>query len=292
VPTKFCVPNSGYSCPCNTKRDGIKHTCKVENMFGACTGSETCDGEAGKWVDCTAGTPAAEACNGKDDDCDQGIDEGSGNDLCSAEGPAPPHAGWQCTAGVCSIGPCEAGWTAYPPGGPPEAGCPCPVDMGEPNNTCGTATKAGSVSDGGGALTITGTLSSDADVDVYVVTTVDTAEPGTNSYHVSIDITAPAPNDEFLLDVTRGPTCSDAPSGPSSGIVSYDWCVDGSAAGPNGPMGEAPCGPKAAVHCTDHTSLYYVRVTRKPGATATCSPYTVTITAKGGDPCNFASTCP
>ena len=39
VPTKFCVPNSGYSCPCNKKRDGVKHACGVENMFGACTGS-------------------------------------------------------------------------------------------------------------------------------------------------------------------------------------------------------------------------------------------------------------
>ncbi|HZF47105.1 MAG TPA: hypothetical protein VE093_00570 [Polyangiaceae bacterium] len=291
VPTKFCVPNSGFSCPCNKKRDGIKHLCEVENEFGSCKGSETCHAQSGKWVDCTALTPAAEACNGKDDDCDQGIDEGSGNDLCSAEGPPPAHAGWTCTAGVCSIAPCEPGWTTYPPG-PPEEGCPCPVDMGEPNDTCGAATDAGSVSDAGGTLTLTGTLSSDTDVDVYVFTTVDTAEVNTNSYHVSIDLTSPAPNTEFLLDVTRGPMCSDAPSGPSSGITSYDWCVNGSAMGPNGAaMGEAPCGPQAAVHCNDNTSVYYVRVTRKAGETGTCSPYTVTVTAAGGDACDFASTC-
>ena len=290
APTKFCVPNSGFSCPCNDKRDGIKHACKVENEHGLCSGSETCDGKVGKWVDCTAFTPAAEACNGKDDDCDQGIDEGPGNDLCSAEGPAPPHAGWQCTAGVCKVGPCEAGWTSYPPG-PPEAGCPCEMGMGEPNDTCATATDAGSVSDGGGAITLAGSLSSDTDVDVYVFTTVDTAEVNTNSYHVSIDLTAPAPNEEFLLDVTRGPMCSDAPSGPASGITSYDWCVDGSFMGPNGMMGEAPCGPQGAVHCADHTSVYYVRVTRKPGVTGTCTQYVVTVTAKGGDPCDFASTC-
>jgi hypothetical protein len=291
TPTKFCVPNSGFSCPCNMKRDGVKHACKVENENGVCTGSETCDGEAGKWVDCTALTPAAEACNNKDDDCDQGIDEGPGNALCSSQGEPPPHAGWQCTSGVCKIAPCEAGWTSYPPG-PPEEGCPCPVDMGEPNDTCATATNAGSVNDGGGALTLAGTLSNDADVDVYVLTTVDTAEVNKNSYHVSIDLTEPSQNNEFQLDVTRGTMCSDAPSGPASAITSYDWCVDGSAMGPNGAMGEAPCGPQAAVHCTDHTSIYYVRVSRKPGATGTCSPYVVTITAKGGDPCDFGSACP
>lgn len=289
-PEKFCVPNSGNSCPCTTKRDGVKHTCKVENENGSCIGSETCDGSVGKWVGCTALTPSVEACNGKDDDCDQGIDEGPGNDLCAAEGPPPPHAAWECKGGSCSIGECETGWTAYPPG-PTEAGCPCEVEMGEPNNTCATATNAGSVSDGGGSLTLTGTLSSDTDVDVYMVTTVDTAEALTNSYHVSIDITSPSPNTEFLLDVTRGNTCTDAPSGPSSGIVAYDWCVDGTAMGPNGAMGEAPCGPQAAVHCADHTSNYYVRVTRKAGETGTCTPYTVTITAKGGDPCDFTQAC-
>lgn len=291
VPTKYCVPNSGFSCPCNDKRDGVKHACKAENEFGLCSGSETCDGEAGKWVDCTASTPSAEACNGKDDDCDQEIDEGSANDLCSAEGPPPPHAGWQCTGGVCKVAPCEPGWTQYPTGGAPEDGCPCEVEMGEPNDTCATATDGGSVSDGGGTLTLNGTLSSDTDVDVFVLTTVDTAEVNTNSYHVSIDLTAPAQNTEFQLDVTRGPMCSDAPSGPASGITSYDWCVDGSAMGPSGAIGEGPCGPTASVHCADHTSIYYVRVSRKPGATGTCTPYVVTITATGGDPCDFASSC-
>lgn len=291
APTKYCVPNSGFSCPCNEKRDDVKRSCKVENESGLCSGSETCDGEAGKWVGCTAQTPSAEACNGKDDDCDQGIDEGAGDDLCAAEGPPPPNAGWECNAGVCSVGPCEPGFTKYPPGGAPEDGCPCPVEMGEPNDTCASATDAGSVSDGGGVLTLNGTLSSDTDVDVYVLTTVDTAEVSTNSYHVSIDLTEPAQNAEFQLDVTRGPMCSDAPSGPSSGITSYDWCVDGSFVGPNGAMGEAPCGPQGTVHCADHTSIYYVHVSRKPGATGTCTPYVVTITAKGGDPCDFASSC-
>src|SRR5262249_2576949 len=29
-PTKWCVPNSGFSCPCDAKRDGIVHDCHVK----------------------------------------------------------------------------------------------------------------------------------------------------------------------------------------------------------------------------------------------------------------------
>lgn len=291
VPYKFCVPSGGLSCPCNEKRDGVKRSCKVENAEGVCTGSESCEGASSKWVGCTAKTPSAEVCNAVDDNCNTMIDEIDPNAMCEAKGAPPPHAGWQCNAGICSVAPCEAGWVAYPATGVPEDGCTCQLEMGEPNDSCASATNAGQVGDGGGSLVISGTLSGDQDVDTWVFNTVDEVQAGTNTYHVSIDFTAPMPNDEFLMSVTRGDPCSDSPSGPSSAITSYDWCVDGSFNGPNGMMGEAPCGPQSAVHCADHSSVYYVRVSRKPGATPSCSGYSITVTAQGGDPCDFSQSC-
>lgn len=292
VPYKFCVPSGGLSCPCNDKRDGVKRSCKVENADGVCTGSESCDGAASKWVGCTAKTPTAEVCNAVDDNCNTVADESDPNSMCMAEGPPPPHAGWQCKAGICSVAPCEAGWVAYPQTGVPEDGCPCQVEMGEPNDSCGAATNAGQVSDSGGSLSISGTLSSDSDVDMWVFNTVDDAQAGTNAYHVSIDFTAPMPNDEFVMAVMRGDPCMDAPGGAASEITSYDWCVDGSFNGSNGMMGEGPCGPQSAVHCANHSSVYYVRVSRKAGAVGSCTGYSITVTAQGGDACDFSKACP
>lgn len=289
VPYKFCVPNGGLSCPCNDKRDGVTHDCEKVTPSGVCKGVETCNGETGKWEGCTAADPIAEVCNDKDDNCDGEKDNGNPNDLCASEGPPPPNAGWVCTMGSCSIGPCEPGWTQFPPG-PITDGCACPVDAGEPNDTCAGATSAGVVTDtAGSSIVITATLSSDTDVDYWTFDANDTQESGTNSYHVSIDITAPNPNDEFLIDVVRGNNCQDPPSGPGTAITTYDWCVDGKSQ--DNLKGEAPCGPEAAVHCADHSSVYYVRVYRKPGSTSTCTPYVLTITGMGGDPCDFAAAC-
>ena len=39
---------------------------------------------------------------------------------------------------------------------------------------------------------------------------------------------APSPNNEFVMDVIRGSTCTDSPTGGATKITSYDWCVNGS----------------------------------------------------------------
>ncbi|MEP7124183.1 MAG: hypothetical protein ABJE95_24870 [Byssovorax sp.] len=289
--TKWCVPNSGFSCPCNEQRDGVTHDCHTKNAFGDCAGTEKCDGKEGKFTGCTASTPKAEACNGKDDNCNAKIDDGDGDALCASMGAPPPNSGWTCAAGTCSLGACDPGWTAYP-SGPLNNGCQCPVEVGEPNGSCATAKDAGMVSDAGGSVTMQGTLSADNDVDFWTFSTVDTDEMTTNSYHVSIDFTAPTPNTEFRIDVIRGGTCSDVPTGPSTALVSYDWCVDGT--GPAG-SGELACSnvdPGPGPHCNDNSSVYFVRVYRKPGAVGTCTPYALKATAKGGDACDFTKQCP
>jgi hypothetical protein len=289
-PWKFCVPEGGQSCGCSAQRDGIVHACQMTNAFGTCTGKETCDGAAGQWRGCDAKTPAAEACNGKDDDCDGVVDDGDPNQMCGGNGEPPPNTtGWGCIAGVCGAGPCQPGWTNYPPGAPKD-GCACQMELGEPNDACATATKAGQVTDKAGSkVQMNGTLSSPSDVDTWTFDTVDTNEASNNSYHVSIAFTLPAQNDEFVFDVIRGDACLDSPVGPNTAITSYDWCVDGFD-GTN--QGEKGCGPEAAVHCTDHSSKYFVRVYRKAGAKGTCTPYQLTVTAAGGAACDFTQKCP
>ena len=287
VATKWCVPNGGLSCPCNSQRDGVSHACNNVNSFGKCSGNESCDGKAGKWAGCTAATPVAEACNGKDDNCNTQVDEGDPNALCVANGPPPSHSAWTCKLGTCALGNCDAGWASYP-AGPVANGCQCPVEAGEPNGSCATAKDAGTVSDAGGSVLLQGTLSSDNDVDFWKFNTVDTDQFTTNSYHVSIDFTGPTPNTEFVMDVIRGPACSEVPSGAGSSVVSYDWCVDGSTPG----FGEAPCGLiDGASHCNNYSSNYYVRVHRKAGATGSCTSYVIKATATGGDACDFSTQC-
>ena len=171
----------------------------------------------------------------------------------------------------------------------PSDGCTCPSDPSEPNDTCATPADAGSVSDAGGPVTIAGTLSGDNDVDVWTIQTVDTDEGTTNSYHVSIDVVSDVGSEAFLVDVIRGDACSDAPSGGAVGITSYDWCVDGKSA--DGLAGESPCAIDGPVHCNDNSTKYFIRVYRKPGAPAACAGYKIAVSAKGGDPCDFAQQC-
>jgi hypothetical protein len=289
---KFCAPNAPFSCPCTPKRDGVEKDCSIANQYGECAGKEVCAGDKNKFEGCSAQTPAQETCNAKDDNCDGKIDDGAPNDLCSAQGPVPPHASYGCSStGVCELGACDVGWASYPPG-PLKDGCVCPVEPGELNDQCANATPAGTVSDTpGSSITLTGTLSAANDVDVWTFDSVDTDELTTNSYHLSIDITSPMPNDEFVIDVIHGDACTDTPSGGSTNITAYDWCVNGR--GPDGLSGEIPCANDGTqpVHCNNNSSKYFVFVRRKLGVTGTCTQYNVVVTAAGGDPCDFAQKC-
>ena len=101
-----CVPLSG-SCGCTPINAGIHRMCAIENEYGTCTGTETCDPSQG-WVNCTANTPGLELCNGLDDDCNGLVDDGlePPPELCenswtdSATGETYQCiADWQCTEG-------------------------------------------------------------------------------------------------------------------------------------------------------------------------------------------------
>jgi len=91
-----CLPTTG-SCVCNARTDGQRRTCNENNDFGVCFGQEVCSGTAG-WSGCTARAPAAEVCNGVDDDCNGSVDDG-------VTPPTEP-----CARTVAGTGTCTGTW--------------------------------------------------------------------------------------------------------------------------------------------------------------------------------------
>jgi hypothetical protein len=119
ISTKQCVADAGV-CPCTGKAVELAlwTPCEVGNEFGSCTGKRVCT-ESGL-TDCDASVPAAEVCNGIDDDCDGEVDENTcddGNpctaDSCLGEDGCvnePLDAGECMDGNPCTVADhCEAG---------------------------------------------------------------------------------------------------------------------------------------------------------------------------------------
>ena len=71
---QYCMPTTG-SCVCTADINGSERACFQETELGTCFGTELCDGPAG-WTECSAPTPEAELCDGKDNDCNGFADDG------------------------------------------------------------------------------------------------------------------------------------------------------------------------------------------------------------------------
>jgi hypothetical protein len=274
---KVCMPLGGEACPCAPNRDKETRTCTKMSGSAVCMGTETCDGKSGTFVGCDAPTPSAEVCDGKDNDCN-----GKADDL--------PGATCSCSGPNCTI-LCNAGFTHYPSDLPDAAGCPCAADSGEPTKgaTCATALGLSTLSDAGGGktdLSISGTLSSDDDVDWFKIKIEDAAETAKNSTHVRITFDA-NPDNEFVFQVIRGEDCTKEATAPT--LTSYDFCVDYQEAGPKG---MTPCGAEdGKAHCDSNVgSVYLIGIKRSPmAAKKTCSKYTFKVVANAGtcDPSTF-----
>ena len=78
--TKQCQPISG-TCECTSASVGQTKPCSETNSYGTCMGQQTCQPPNG-YTACSAPVPAAESCNGKDDDCNGEVDEGLGETSC------------------------------------------------------------------------------------------------------------------------------------------------------------------------------------------------------------------
>ena len=135
--SRQCVPVTG-SCTCSQKNHGTIRPCGSENEYGTCFGSQTCDGQTG-WAPCSASAPAAEICDGLDNDCDGIADEGL----------TPPEQ-------VCAItndaGTCTGDWACLGPGGwKCSAATPAPEICNFQDDDCDGQTDEGFTEAGSGA---------------------------------------------------------------------------------------------------------------------------------------------
>jgi cysteine-rich repeat protein len=93
-----CVADAGV-CPCTARSVALalNTPCEVTNEFGACQGKRVCVEQG--LSPCDAATPAAEVCNGLDDDCDGDLDEG---DFIQGLYLSPCDDGNDCTEDLCN----------------------------------------------------------------------------------------------------------------------------------------------------------------------------------------------
>ncbi|MBO4350026.1 MAG: hypothetical protein J6A01_03645, partial [Proteobacteria bacterium] len=100
-----CLPLDN-TCECGAGKEGMGRACTNNNEFGVCAGWSYCSQVNGEyvWSDCDAQTPAAEICNGKDDDCDgliDSFDPGLDYSELGEEGELYP---------ICYLGGCVGRW--------------------------------------------------------------------------------------------------------------------------------------------------------------------------------------
>ncbi len=107
-----CVPPEGGCC--SELTEGSAESCTFRNKYGECPGVRECLGAEG-WSYCRRAAGLEERCNGRDDDCDGGIDEGT--DLGDCDDGDHCNGSESCKAGVCVPG--------------------APVDCGRLDDGCG-----------------------------------------------------------------------------------------------------------------------------------------------------------
>ena len=113
---RYCVPSTG-SCDCRAGMDGVVKPCTVQNEIGSCSGLKTCNETTG-WSACNAPVPAAETCNGVDDDCNGVPDDGFESTrqcssfvqdvgTCAGTERCLGTLGWVCDARVPAVETCD-----------------------------------------------------------------------------------------------------------------------------------------------------------------------------------------
>ncbi|MBM4395085.1 MAG: putative metal-binding motif-containing protein [Deltaproteobacteria bacterium] len=92
---KVCAPSGGVCAECPPLAGGLgaSTSCSRTNEHGSCRAERVCAG--GRLTACEARVPAAEECDGEDNDCDGAIDDGASCD-----------DGLPCTSDACTIGAC------------------------------------------------------------------------------------------------------------------------------------------------------------------------------------------
>ncbi|UJR79600.1 RCC1 domain-containing protein [Sandaracinus amylolyticus] len=99
-----CTGGANEGCPCAI---GTTRECPDGSNTGECSaGTQVCTATA-EWGACTGSIgPAAETCNGLDDDCDLVVDGAAADSSC---GEAAGASAVRCSAGRCTISACVGG---------------------------------------------------------------------------------------------------------------------------------------------------------------------------------------
>ncbi len=262
--------------------DGFGLTDKVKCLCGP-TGAYIADkpGDCND-VEVKINPGVVELCNGVDDNCNGQTDEGEPASMC----PEVAHGVAGCVGGSCQLLQCEPGWSDAD--GDPLNGCECSAGAletpGSPGQSCSAPALMGILSDAGQEIEVTDNISPDGDEDWYHFTALDGPDAnGCDSFKVRVYFVH-NPQGQFAFDVYKGGcagtqnTCKQVTEFTDSTNF-YD--ATGGVGGT--PKGECPCATGAnkevtkpgVQFCTDQTSVYLVRVYRKPGLASSCAAYTL-----------------
>lgn len=213
----------------------------------------------------------AEICNGKDDDCDDVIDDGDPAQLCEFY-----PGGGICIDGNCGCPPGTFDLDRSIPG------CECvarpAIDQGV---SCDAAIDLGNISDVGQMMSVTGNVMPDDRETWYRFRAIDAPDTACDNYHVRVLMTA-NPGNSFELTVFRG-GCAASAGCADSGFTDYSWATDFRRTVDGRLTGQCPCTGLAAARmpnvsqCQDDSADYVVRVRRRAGSTLACAPYTIEI---------------
>ncbi len=319
IDTFQCVAEAGV-CPCTDKSVALSlwTACEVANAFGTCAGMRVCAEDG--LTDCDAATPAAETCNGIDDDCDGEIDEPTVldrryEDLCDHQNPTTEdgcagaagctHAALsegECVDGdACTVGDhCEAGVCLGSP-----IACdddnPCTDDVCDGLGGCDFIENAADCDDGspctvadqceaGVCVGVAVACDCQSDGDCAALDDGDVCngtlfcDTGSVPYECVIDpatvVTCPAPEGDSAF-------CLQAVCDPASGTCSFApdheglLCDDGDPCTVGATCQEGVCLNGAPVNCTDGN----------PCTDDLCQPGAGCAHVPNNEPCDDGSLC-
>jgi hypothetical protein len=268
------ITDEGFGCAV-----GATSACTVTVPTKTCSGAQTCQATC-EWGACTVEETGGnvETCNLIDDDCDTIVDDRPTPpaEIC----PPAPRGTSGCSAGVCVMESCDAGWADV--NGDVADGCECAVETPEVPDACDLAQNLGTFSDGGSDATVTGKLGSATDRDCYSFSAPDSPDTTGDTYHVDISFTS-NPSNQFAIMVYRGDCASVA---CMEEYTTYDWFVDQPRGVCTNATGAAPCGEgdcratnTAGYNiCTNNGTSYYFCVFRRAGFAPSCDAYAIRVT--------------
>jgi hypothetical protein len=163
------------------------------------------------WTACNYGSnyeSTETRCDGKDNDCDGQVDEGTGTALCGAVYGGTPYC---ASGGVCQIASCNVYYADY--NGIFSDGCECQADSNDLQSrgtSCANAYDLGTFYRDTQSAFVQANILPSSDEDwykTYLVNTTSTGTSGTQAhyyYHVDFDTTYSDPN--TLFDVYKSST--------------------------------------------------------------------------------------